>query len=234
MSEEAQGQAQAKPDLMGYESVEALVQAKRASDAEVKNLAQRLENVEQMVVANQPRQAVPQRGGTAADRLRDYGVPDDILGEYIDERVNPALQKFFDPIIKAQAARTKLMAENPKYAEFEPRQAAYLQDSPAVAKTYNAIFKEDPEEALRYLGGRYADHERQQRKGGGQRQVREEMVHAQIPGARSGDSRYQPEGEMQMEEARRRLRETNNSPGAVQDFARLRLKQAITDDFLNQ
>lgn len=229
-------------DFEGYQDLNGLKNGYRASSQEAKRLndenrqmGARLQNLEQqfmqMNAVNQ-RQSVPQRGSTA-DRLAEQGYDPDLLAQYMDERLTPRFQQFLEPLVKAQQARLKIMAEEPDFAQFETKQAVFLQKNPSVSETYNAIFKENPEEAMRYLSGRYADAERENHKGG-RRDVRQETIHAQIPGDRAGESRRQPEGQdLAVADARKNY-DANPNRANTEYLAKMRLRQVITDDFLSQ
>ncbi len=224
------------PDLMGYDSVEALVQAKRASDQEAKRLAdenrrygERLDALERQAV-NQSR-TVPQRG-TARDRLAELAIPVDAIDEMMSERIGTAIQQAFEPIAKGFKARNEMLAEHPEFAKFEADVAAFVHNDPEVGERYNRIYSVDPLAANKYAYLEFGARE-QKKPRNSRNSTREEAAHAAIPTERSGESRHRPD-DSELTEAMQQVRDSGRSRDAVERYAKLRLKKTISDEFLNQ
>ena len=221
------------PDLMGYPTVEALVNAKRASDAEAKKILDRAQRAEQALVqytqaqTYEPnaRQAVKQR---PQERLMEIGVPVDALDEYFGEK----LQTAFQPLMAGINARSTVQARYPDYNKFEADVNQYIQSDPELVKTYNDMFSVNPVGAFEYAFLKFGQSRRE-----GIRQTTEAsdqgMVDASIPGGRNGESRRLPDKiNSDVQKAWETYQKTG-STNAARDYARARLKTVITDDFLN-
>lgn len=117
-----------KPDLMGYESVEALVAAKRSSDQHARTMAERLQQLEQNTVAR----ANP----TPYDDLEALGIPTDKLRSAIKDEARNLLREELAPLAAAGAAREKMLAQHPDYQKFEPELNRFLQANPEVNEQY--------------------------------------------------------------------------------------------------
>jgi hypothetical protein len=232
---QAPPQPDLNPDLMGYPNVEALVNAKRSGDAEAKRLHE--ENQQLRVQAQQwaaaaanPRPDIPTRSVPVQDpdsRLSELGVDTVALREFVGRE----LQGAFAPIQQGFQARNQLLAQYPTYTKYESDVAAFVQSDPELSQAYPRLFAADPVRAMEYAFLKFGENRRSSTPGSGN-VGNGEQVHAQIPGSRSGDARRQPaDGDLQSKYER--WQQTGNSRDA-QAFARARLKQVVTEDFLNQ
>jgi hypothetical protein len=204
-----------------------------ASSEEGKRLAQLNQQFQQQ--AFESRQTVPQRSPSPYQSLIDSGVDAAAIDAIVDERVNTKIAAAFEPIAKGFQARTQMLASYPEYGKYEADIAAFVQSDPTVNERYQRIFSSDPIAANEYAYLKYGETTKRSHKNGTQREAREETAHAQIPSGRSGDARRQPQGnEAALHEARRAVIESGYNKGAVNNFARQRLRQVITDEFLNQ
>lgn len=222
------------PDLMGYPSVEALVNAKRASDAEAKKirderdaLANQLRAVNTYVPEANPRQDVKRRD-RPEDRLTEFGVPVDALEEYFNTR----LQKAFEPVLAAANARSTIVGKYPDYNKFESDVNQFLQSDRELNETVGRMAQADPAGALEYAFLKFGESRRKSFNTNGNGS-QEDVTHAQIPGSRGGETRRQPDsvtGEIQR--AWQQYQKTG-STGDARAYAKARLKTVISDDFLN-
>lgn len=227
-------QNQNEQDLMGYPNVDALVAAKRASDAEAKRIA--AENQQLRLIAEN-RQQVPQRQSVYERLGTEYGVPGDLLRQAIREEAGELVQSAFNPIAQGFQARNKLMASYSDYAKYEPEVASFIQSDPEVNAKYARMFAVDPEAAAEYGYLKFGESRRKNRRDAREeeRELRNQTAsEAQIPGGRSGDTRRRPEGnDDEIRAAREAFQKTGSSADATR-YAKARLKNVITDDFLNQ
>ena len=225
------------PDLMGYPSVDALREAKIASDREAKRLTEELrqERAVRYAAENQ-RQNVPQRA-TAWDRLTESGVDAGAVDEIVERRVSERIQQAFAPITKGFQARQEMLAEHSDYAEHEANVAAFVQSDERRKTRYEAMFTADPAGANDWAYLAYGAANQKNGKAASdnaRRSVREESAHAAIPTERSGESRRRPSDESELAEAAKYVRDSGRSRDAVEKYAKLRLKNAIPDSHLNQ
>lgn len=229
------GGGEPAPDLMGYGSVDDLVRAKRASDAEVKRLAQNQQALETRLLGLEQRgfqgRDVPQRSGRPQDRLADLGIPSDAIEELVQERIGAA----FAPLAQAMQARNTVMAEYPDYAKHEANVAKFIASEPELQDRYNRMFQSDPVGALDYGILKYAENQRAQHKSAPQRgREPAEVAEAQIPSSRSGDARRAPAGgpdQAKLEALANRYRETGTRRDA-EAYVRERLHSVIKDEHL--
>lgn len=219
------------PDLMGYPTVEALVNAKRASDAEAKKirderdaLQQQLQNVYRPE-AN-PRQDVKHRE-RPEERLADMGVPVDALEEYFTTR----LQRAFEPVLAAANARSAVVGQYPDYVKFESDVNQFLQTDKDLNERVGKMAQGDPVGALEYAFLKFGESRR-----GAARTVQNgsenNAVDAGIPSSRNGESRRLPDsvtGDVQR--AWQNYQKTGSAESA-REYAKARLKQVIPEDFL--
>ncbi len=241
MDENQNGQGQPaaanlNPELAGYPNVESLVQGYRESGAEAKRQRERAEQLERALAdrtlseepaANQ-RQPVRQRSTRPEDRLSEYGVPVDALGDYVMEK----LQGVLTPLADAARARTDLMHRNPDYGKFEPDVMAFIDSDPKFSQSYYRMAATDPAAAFEYAFLKFGESRRRSATGR-QDDTPQESAHAAIPGSRNGESIRQPQGNSA--ELQRALQEyqRTGSNVAAREYARARLHNVITDEFLN-
>jgi hypothetical protein len=216
------------PDLAGYPSPEALAQAYRASGAEAKRLKDRLTELEQQV--SQPRQSVPQRDAsgrfqaTAIDRLTDYGIPVDALGEFVQAVVGNA----FAPLAQGIQARGTLVGEYPDYQKFESDVAQYIETDSTVKQRYSKMFNTDPVGAMEYAFLKFGESRRragtpEPTPNGGPRKE------ASIPSMRTGSGTNPIPAESQDQAAR--AWDHYQKTGDPTAFAKARLRQVVSEDF---
>ena len=241
MMDEPQGSGQGSenlnPDLAGYPNVEALVKGYRDSGSEAKQLRERNLQLERAIAdraltedpAANPRQSVKQRSGRPEERLSEYGVPVDALGEYVMEKLSGVLT----PLAEAARARTDLMHRNPDYVKFEPDVMAFIDSDPKFSQVYYQMAGTNPAAAFDYAFLKFGES-RRRTAGGRQDETPNETAHAAIPGSRNGDAMRQPQGNSaRIEEARNEYLRTGGRR-AAEDYAKARLHTVITDEFLNQ
>lgn len=219
------------PDLMGYPSVEALVNAKRASDAEAKKirderdaLANQLRTVTTYMPEANPRQDVKRRD-RPEDRLTEFGVPVDALEEYFNTR----LQKAFEPVLAAANARSTIVGQYPDYAKFESDVNQFLQTDRELNERVGKMAQGDPVGALEYAFLKFGESRRGAARTNGNEV---NAVDAGIPSSRGGESRRMPDsvtGDVQR--AWQNYQKTGTTD-AAREYARARLKTVVSEDFL--
>jgi hypothetical protein len=235
MADDGQVQQPLNPDLMGYPTVEALVAAKRASDAEGKRLFD--ENtkkdalIAQVLTNGLPngRQNVPdRRTSSPEERLTEFGVPTDALDAYVGERINRA----FAPITNGMQARGRVVSSHPDYVQFENDVASFIASDPELSVSYPKLFEAAPKEAIEYAFLKFGDSRRRTSPPPGNGVVGN-SAEAAIPSSRGGESRRAPDGSQELQTAFEQFQKTGSSRDA-QAYAKLRLRSVIKDDFLNQ
>jgi len=234
---EQQGQQASEnlnPDLAGYPSVDALVKGYRESGNEAKRQRERAEQLEQQYQGLQqslanPRPQVPSRGTRPEDRLSEFGVPVDALGEFVASK----LQEAFAPLAQGMNARTALLSQYPDYNKFEADVAAFIQSDPKLNETYQRMFAAEPAGAFEYAFLKFGESRRRTAREGGQN-GREESAQAQIPSGRTGDTQRMPQGNSaDLQRAWEEYQRTG-SKDAARAYGHARLRNVISDDFLNQ
>ena len=236
MSVDANGQSPLplNPDLAGYPTTEALVAGYRNSSAEAQRLRSEndknnalLAQVLQNGLAGEPRRGVPDRSARPEDRLTDMGIPVDALEQYVNERVQGALA----PIARGMAARGKMVTDHPDYVQFENDVAQFIGSDPGLSQSYGKMFEANPEGAMEYAFLKFGESRRRigtQSNGS----ARDGIADAAIPGGRTGEGRRTPTQDSAIQEAFERYQKTGSSADAAA-FAKARLRNVITDDFLN-
>ena len=222
------------PDLMGYPSVEALVAAKRAGDSEAKRLVGEVEKRDQLlaqiavngVAANQ--RTVPERrGGSAWDRLTEFGVPVDAIREVTQEVVRESLA----PLSRGIQARGKVVSEHPDYVQFENDVAHFINTDPDLSRSYPGMFEADPVGAMEYAFLKFGDS---RRRSGAQPEGRPSVpADASIPTSRSGDGRRPQNADSAARDAFERWQSTGSRQDA-EAFARARLGPLLKEQFRRQ
>jgi hypothetical protein len=240
---EPQGSGQAgsenlNPDLAGYPTPEALVKGYRESGAEAQRLRDRNQELERALAsqslsepepAANPRQSVKSRSTRPEDRLSDYGVPVDALGEYVAGK----LQEAFAPIAQGLTARTELLSQYPDYNKFESDVAVFIQSDAKLNQSYQRMFAADPAGAFEYAFLKFGESRR--RSGGAREDTTPgEVAHASIPGGRNGDAMRQPQGNTANVQRLYEEYQRTGSNVAAREYAKARLHGVITDEFLNQ
>lgn len=215
------------PDLMGYRSVDDLVAAKRASDAEAKRMNDRLRALETVVasVAN-PRQQVTNRD--PFQRLDDVGVPVDAIRDVIGQEVQGRVQEMLEPIVRGTHARQQVISRYPDYQKYEADVARFVESDPQLSQAYQRMFTADPEAAMEYAILKF----------GNSRAASAPPAPApspaangdQLPNMRSGDSREQPETREGVRAAWDHFQKTGN-PAA---YAKARLREIVPDSYLQR
>lgn len=220
------------PDLAGYPSTEALVAGYRNSGAEAKRLREEKERLENLVVqlasnGSNSRAPVPDRTSTPESRLTDFGVPVDSLEQYVNERINRA----FAPLTNGMQARGKMVAEHPDYVQFETDVARFIESDPSLSSSYPRMFEADPAAAMEYAFLKFGESRRRDVPLGNTQLGN--PVDASIPSSRGGESRRAPDNSQDLRAAFEQYQKTGSSRDA-QAYAKKRLRDVITDDFLNQ
>src|SRR6185295_3325588 len=150
------------PDLAGYPDTNSLVNGYRASSEEGKRQRERADKLEGLVTqllsngAANPRQGVPDRHASPEDRLTEFGVPVDALGDFITTRIGQALQPLSDGV----QARQTIVGKHPDYVQFEHDVASFIATDPDLAQTYPALFKANPVAAMEYAFLKFGDSRR--------------------------------------------------------------------------
>lgn len=149
-----------KPDLMGYESVDALVAAKRSSDQHAKQMAQRLQELE----AQQYRGPA---NPTPYDGLEAVGVPTDLLRQAITTEARNLLREELAPLAAMGTAREKMLASHPDFQKFEPELNRFLQANPEVNEQYQWAIqnaRQNPKQAEMAMEWSYLKFGEEQRR----------------------------------------------------------------------
>lgn len=221
--------ASASPnDLAGYPTVEALVQGYRNSSQEAQRWRDRATQLDQALqAANPPRQEVPSRGYSSPyDRLAEFGLPVDAMRDALREEI----RQEFQPIARGLSARSQVLGQYPDYQKYEADVANFVNGDPALAQTYNAMFSADPVGAMEYAFLKFGEQQRRQHpEGRGKAPTQAtEQAHAQIPTARSGESRQRDEGG---DDTIRQAWEHYQKTGNPTAFAKARLGQVVSKEF---
>ena len=213
------------PDLAGYPTADELARGYRNSSAEAKRLAaenQRLQEQLQGLAAN-PRPDIPQRG-RPEDQLRDYGIPVDVMEQFVNERVGQALA----PLARGFEARGKVLQDYPDYNKFEAEVAQFINSDPDLSQRYARMFTADPAGAMELAFLKYGESKRRSAPAGSPPNP-QEIVDASLPGGRPGESRRVGSGEeSDVQEAWAQFQKTG-SPRDVEAFVKARLRQVIPD-----
>lgn len=236
MADEQQNGA-LNPDLMGYPSVDALVNAKRASDQEAKKIADERDRYRQqyeLLVQNQLTQSANPKGQPRKaweERLDTLGIPVDAVREGIREEAQALVQQAFQPIMQGFQARTTLLGQYPEYQKFEADVAGFIQADPQLNQTYQRMYQADPVGAFEYAFLKFGESRR--RSGATPvAEPSEGAVHAAIPTQRSGDARRTTvPGEIDIQEMWDRYQQQPNKTN-LNAFAKARLRQVIPDEHL--
>jgi hypothetical protein len=222
------------PDLMGYPTVDALVNAKRASDQEARRIHDENESLKtQLQYAYQPqanpRQEVKQRS-TPSDRLAEIGVPVDALSQYVGEE----LQKAFAPIAAGLNARNTVLAQYPDYNKFESDVAQFIQSDPGLNQTYQRMFSADPAGAFEYAFLKFGESRRRSANATDTTGLMQEAgVHAGIPMSRNGETRRTDTGDSANMQKLFEEYQRTGSKRAAEAYAHARLHGIVSDDHLN-
>ena len=225
-----------QPDYAGYPNLDELVKGYRNSGAEAKRLRDELNQAKAEV--QQVRAPIPQQR-TAFDQLTDYGVPPDLLREAIRMEARQEVQQAFAPIVGGMQGRNKMVSEYSDYIKFENDVTNYVQSDPGLTETYQTIFNARDERGnpkpnapaaamdwafLKFGESRRRSHTATQDNGAADKAA------AQIPSARSGDTRSTPTQDQGLKEAWDHFQKT----GDPKPYASLRLRKAYSDEFLNR
>lgn len=232
-------QQQQPPDLAGYPSTDELVKGYRASSTEAQRQRQRAEQLEarlSQIEQQFTRQSVPQRANPA-DTLTEWGIPVNVLDEYVNQRVTEGVSRAFEPLNGMAKGRNAMLTRYPDYQKFEADVANYVQSDPEVAQSYEKLFAADPAGAMEYAFLKFGEQKRGETTNGNgngaatahQQQARSE---AQIPSNRRGDARTMPAAQEQ--ENLTRSWESYQKTGNPAQYVKARLKGVIPDSFLNQ
>lgn len=211
-----------QPDLMGYKSVEDLVAAKRASDQELKRIAEKVNGLEQAFNSYQ-RPQMPSRFNSPDEELGAYGVPVQALDTYVKQR----LEQAFAPIAQGMQARQNIVARNPDYAKYESEIARFVTEDPNLQSRYQKMFQADPEAAMDYAAMKFSESRRETATPA----KRESSREASIPSSRSGDARSTtstPDDDVQ------RAKDHYQKTGDPRYYAQARLRQTIDPEFYNR
>ena len=201
-----------------------------ASSREAKRLADHVQALQSAYEA--PRQQIPQRASYEQE-LEQAAIPVNALDQYVGERIQRGIHDAFQPLMRGMSARSTMVGEyGEDYNKFEAKMMAYINSDPERQAAYQRTFQADPVVAFDWAFLKYGQSERQNhptRNGG----TRQDEVEAQIPTTRHGDTRRRGRGdESALAEAAQAYRQSP-TPANAQAYAKVRLKQAISDDHLN-
>lgn len=226
-------QPQNPPDLAGYPSVEELVRGYRASSAEAKRLSAEnarkdQEWAERMNAVN-PRPDVTQRS-RPEDRMAEFGIPVDAVDQFVTERVAQALA----PLARGVEARTKILSDYPDYNKFEADVAQFIQSDPDLNARYLRMFNADPAGAMELAILKFSEAKRRTSPTQNAPDS-QQSADAAIPTQRAGEARRAPQttNSAEVEDAWQEYKRTG-SKTAAERFARARLRNVISDEFLMQ
>lgn len=221
------------PDFAGYPTLEAFREGYRQSGAEAQRLRGENEKKDALIaqvltngMAANPR-TVPDRRGTPAERLTDFGVPVDA----IQEMVRGELQNALAPLTRGIQARGAMVSEHPEYVQFENDVAQFINNDPGLSQSYPKMFEADPAGAMEYAFLKFGDS-RRRAPGSPAGSDRSGMTDAAIPSSRAGDGRRSTLPDEDVRSAFQRYQQTGSNQDAAA-YARTRLKQVISDEHLN-
>lgn len=228
------------PDLAGYPSQEALVRGYRESGAEAVRQRERADAAEQALLSQQatyqtpyaanPRPDIPQQRSDPRSELMGYGIPYDPIDQMIRAEVAQGVQKAFQPVMKSFEARGQVAREYPDFLQFETDVANFLAADPELDQRYKRMFEADPAGAMEFAFMKFGESRR--KDFGATEPAPEGASHAAIPSSRAGDARRPEAANAPINELWNRYQQTGNSADA-QKYAKARLRNVITDDFLN-
>lgn len=218
------------PDFAGYPNSDELARGYRNSSTEAKRLAaenQRLQEQLQGFAANQ-RPDIPNRS-RPEDRLAEFGIPTDALEEFFVQR----LGKAFEPLARAAQARPQVISEYPDYVTYETAVNDWVRSDPKRAAEYDNRFPGDPVGAMKLAFLEFGAEKR--KTATPTPQNAQEMADASLPGGRSGETRrpenYSNAGDIA--EAWKNYQKSGSRADA-ETYARARLKNVISEEFLRQ
>jgi hypothetical protein len=231
-----------QPDYAGYPDLDSLVKGYRSSSEEGKR--QRDEAIRQKQRADMleqqasQRQQVPPRGQDGrfqahdpAARLMEYGVPVDALQEYTAQMISSAVANAFSPITQGIHARDRLMSEYQDYSQHEASVARFVNEDPDFSARYQKMFSSDPVGAMDYAFLKYGERARKQSSGNGVVSPMPQKIEAQIPSNRMGAGTA-PTSDRN--EVLAKAWERYQKTGDPTAFARARLRETISDEFLSK
>jgi hypothetical protein len=223
-------QSQQQPPIprkwAGYDTPEELERGYLASSEEAKRLKAERDQYAAMFAQQQRPADTPQDWRSEAESL---GVAPRLLERAFSE----LFQKELAPVMRGVEARPRVMAEHPDYAQYEAKVAEWLQGDQRRQATYQSMFQTDPAAAMEWSFLKFGDEERRRQPAVEEKPRRRAASEAQIPSARSGDSRREPDDRAEDQELFKRFMETR-SPQDAERFAKSRLKKAIPDSFFQQ
>jgi len=240
MGDEQQDAAnpQQEPDLMGYDNVETLVNAKRASDVEARRLFEenaRLKAILEVQAAN-PRPEVRNR---YEEELANAGVPVDPLEQYVSQKVGQAIQAAFQPIarqLEGQVqARSYLVSQyGNDYLKFEQDAWRHVQSNPDLQQRYNNMAQGDPIGAAEFAFLKFSEQQRRShpsdRPSGDE--DRSSRAQASIPTSKRTDRRRPSDDKQSAVDAAFERYTKNPSRQNAEAYASARFKQAVPDEWL--
>ncbi len=228
-------QAANPPDLMGYPSVEALVQAKRAGDAEAKRLHEENQRYASQMAATQ-RPAIEFRNPDPYSELETIGVPTSHLRAAIQQEA----AKFFEPVVQqirgqANARSSMVSTYGNDYVQFEQEVAQHVQANPELQAQYSAIFNSHPEQgpvaAAKFAFLDFAETKR--RSAPEPQDTRPDQARAAVPTSKGGEGKTRTSDSAQ-ERVNRAWDAWQKNPNrhTAEQYARARFKTAVSDEFL--
>jgi hypothetical protein len=228
-----------QPDYAGYPDLDSLVKGYRNSGEEAKK--QREEAIRQKARADMLEQhmaqQIPQRDSQGrfqsndpAKQLTDYGVPVEALDAYVGRKIQSA----FEPLSRGMQARDRLMSEYQDYAKYEPEAIRFALNDPETSARYNNMFASDPVGAMEYAYlkfGSKAKANAEVNGNGAQPQQIAQRADAQIPSNRMGQG---PSPASSQDEVKSKAWERYQKTGDPTAYAKARLREAVSDDFLGR
>lgn len=214
-----------QPDLAGYQDVSGLAQGYRASSDEAKRQKARADLLEQQLAE---RQVIPQRNAEGArdpaGRLTEWGVPVDAL----DEFVSGAIQKAFAPLAQGFQARNEMLTRHPDYNKFESDVAQFISSDPDLSGRYQRMFASDPTGAMEYAYLKFGQTRKTEKAPTNGASKKE----ASVPSQRA--SNQGPTTPSQNDEVKAKAWERYQKTGDPTAFAKARLREVISDEFLSR
>jgi hypothetical protein len=223
-------------DLAGYKTVEDLVKGYRNSSNEAKRItAERDAERTARMLLEQQTNGQRQSGSvrkSSEELLSEYGIPVDALEELIDRRANQRLTTALEPLARGATARNNMLSTYPDYQKYEADVAKFIEEDASLASSYTKMFSADPAAAMEFAFLKYGQKHsgRTGQSNGASEQQRQARAESQIPSNRSGDARTQPA--IARDEGLSRSWEHYQKTGDPRAYARARLSQVISDDFL--
>jgi hypothetical protein len=218
-------------DLAGYQSVEDLVRGYRASGEEAKRLRDRQAQIERQYAELSERVTANQTPTTDPySELSALGIADPIR-TIIQREIGNAFQPIARQLSGAQEGRTRMLANyGADYTKYESDVAQFIAQDTDMSARYQRLFETDPGSAMDYAFLKFGESRRRQNplQTTG---APEQRTEASMPGSRQGGP---PAAADNQAEVLRAAWEHYQKTGRPEAYAKARLRQVVSDEFLNQ